>query len=193
MIDFARSTITLGQKYEPSVYIDIRQLLPSNDTVRSEVIKLNKKIQIEFNKELTSIIESGGGDSCDGVKVECNGQNYYDLFINYLKIERKSLVDGGGIHWKICTRLMFTSAHVGSESAECLRETIEKNLLDTTGFKLNSFEKNFTFVTDCAPVMAKTFGASVSPKKIPILERWVGCITQQLNTVMKSVIESDEI
>lgn len=65
-----------------------------------------------------------------------------------MKVERNSLVDSGGLTWKICTRLLFICPLSASETAECICETIEIKLFKTTGFKIESFEKKLTFVTD---------------------------------------------
>lgn len=131
--------------------------------------------------------------SCDGVKFEANLRKYYDFVISYLQLSRKSIAQGGGIKWKIFSRLLFVSDHVGSKCVEFIKNTLNTALKHSTGFDLESFEKPFTFLTDWGAVMAKVFGASVSSKKIACRHRWVGCISHQLNTVMKTVIESDEI
>lgn len=193
MTAFASALVEIGQSYAQGSVIDVKDLLPSSETVRTAVIKLSEKYDNEFKLELPSILAAGGSVSCDGVKLESNGNKYFDFVINYLKCERQSIKEGGGFKWKICTRLIFLAQHTGSESAENIRATIQRDLLKTTGFNLSDFEKNFTFVTDCAAVMAKTFGASVSPRRIPFNERWIGCISHQINTTMKNVMESGPI
>lgn len=127
ILSFASSIVALGQKYPPSVQIDIEKLLPCRDTVRSEVIQLSEKVQKTFNLELPAILELGGGITCDGVKLEANGKKHYDMFVNYIKFSRRSVVSGGGYNWKLCNRLLFIAPHKGTENAEFLRETIETN------------------------------------------------------------------
>ena len=58
---------------------------------------------------------------------------------------------------------------------------------------MEDFEEKFTFETDCAPTMPKVFGASVSPAKVPYSQRWVGCISHQMNTAMKSAMQHHSI
>lgn len=193
MKEFAAALIRLGQNYPPSTEIDVSKLLPCYNTVRKEVITLSKVVQSEFKIELPKILEQGGAVTCDGVKLESNGKKYYNFNVSYLEVQRRKGPPSSGYEWKIRSRLVFLANHKGSESADCIRETIEKNLKSTTGFELSAFENNFTHVTDCAPVMARVFKASVSPNQIPYSARWVGCISHQLDTVMKNVITAEPI
>ena len=48
MLEFANALIKLGQNYPPSSEIDVRKLLPCNNTIRKEVINLAKDFQLEF-------------------------------------------------------------------------------------------------------------------------------------------------
>ena len=100
MNEFAIALIQLGQQYSQSYVIDVKELLPSCETVRSEVIKLSEKYDGDFKSELSNILVAGGGVSCEDVKLESNGNKYYDFVLNFLKFERKSIKDGGGLKWK---------------------------------------------------------------------------------------------
>lgn len=193
MTKFAEALIELGQSFAPSVKLNVAKALPCGNTVRSGLIDLSNRMQLEFNTKLPSILEMGGGVTCDGVKLETNGKKYFDFVLNYLKFFRRPIAQGGGIGWEMCTRLLFITPHVGSETAELIRDNINCTLKDVTGLTLESFEKTCTFITDCASTMPKVFGSSVSPNKVPYSHRWAGCITHQLNTVMKSTIESEII
>jgi len=52
--------------------------------------------------------------------------------------------------------------------------------------------KSYTLVTDCASTMPCIVGASSSSSKVPFTEKWLGCITHQLNTVMKPSMSDEE-
>lgn len=81
---FASALIRLGRNYAQSSVVDVRELLPSSETVRKEVIKPSEKCDLDFKSELKSILQAGGSVSCDGVKLESNGDKYYDFVVNYL-------------------------------------------------------------------------------------------------------------
>lgn len=70
---------------------------------------------------------------------------------------------------------------------------LSKILKETTGLDLSEFEKSCAFINDCASTIPAVFGASVSANKVAYSHRWVGCITHQLNTVMKTAVESKAI
>lgn len=190
---FADALIQLGQCYATTAQIDVGKLLPCGNSIRKGILDLSDKLRLEFKEKLPTLLENGGGISCDGVKLESNGRKYYDFVMNYIEFGRKSLSNGGGITWKFVTRLLFIINHSGAESADAIAETLNNRLSSSYGLKLSDFQKRFTFVTDSAAVMPKVFGASVSQKKVPYGERWLPCITHQINTVMKTVIQSPKI
>lgn len=110
-----------------------------------------------------------------------------------MKYFRCKISEDGGYQWRICSRVLFIAPHKGVETSEAICQTLETPLKQVTAFEISAFEKNFTFDTDWAAVMAKKFVSSVSMNKVPFGERWVGCISHQLNTVIKSVVESGPI
>ncbi|CAN8074603.1 unnamed protein product [Agarophyton chilense] len=50
------------------------------------------------------------------------------------------------------------------------------------------FMKNFTFVTDCASNVLRIVPASSLSQRVPFSEKWKGCLSHQLNTAMKHVV-----
>lgn len=50
----------------------------------------------------------------------------------------------------------------------------------------------FTFVTDCVSTMPCIVGASSSSARVPFSENGLGCISHQLNIVMKHNIDDKE-
>lgn len=131
--------------------------------------------------------------SCDSFKMKSNGRKFYDLVMKCLQLFRKSVLQGGVISCKICTRLLYVTHHVEAEIVECIRNTLSQTLKTFTGCGLRVFEKNFTFVNDWTAVMEKVFGASVSSNSITNSLRLVGFVSHKLNTVIKTVIESLEM
>lgn len=65
---------------------------------------------------------------------------------------------GWVLSWKIITRLLFITAHVGSETEEAIWHNLNSKLKETTGFDLEYFEKHFSFITDDASRIPKEFG-----------------------------------
>lgn len=89
--------------------------------------------------------------------------------------------------------LLFIVPQIGSETVEAIRDNLNATLKHVTRFPLEAFEKHFSFITDRGATMPKVFGASISSNKVSFSQRWAGCITHQLNTVMKSTIERPPI
>lgn len=188
METFASTLIEIGQRYSTSSEINIKSLLPSHHAVHDGVLKLAEQYRNDFKSDLKQIVEFGGGVSCDGVKIEQTSKKYYDFVLNYVQVQKRSLTEGGGKRAVLKSRLLFIVNHTGPETAVEIRNTIDRNLIQTTGMPLSQFEKQFTFVTDCAATMPCVFGASVSEAKVRYCERWIGCICHQLNTAMKKAM-----
>lgn len=189
----ARTLVNIGQSYAAATSINLKTLLPSGTAVREGVLNLASEYRAIFKEKLPEVLRVGGGISCDGVKVELTGKKYYDFVLNYIEVHRRPVSRGGGLSWKLQTRLLFITPHVGAETAEEIRKTLDECLVASTGKPLEAYEKNFTFVTDCAATMPCVFGASVSPARVPYCERWVGCISHQLNTAMKNAMKHEGI
>lgn len=57
---------------------------------------------------------------------------------------------------------------------------------------VKDFLKNFSNVTDCPNTLPCVFGGSASKSKVEFREIWLECISNQINTCMKHVMEGDE-
>lgn len=110
-----------------------------------------------------------------------------------MDFKRRSGYKDGGSNWKLCTILLFIVAYSGSESADTIFETLSNNLQTSNGYDLAVLNDKFTYENDCAAVMAKEFGASVLSKKVSFRARWMSCISHQINTKIKNVINSEPI
>lgn len=58
------------------------------------------------------------------------------------------------------------------------------------GATLDSFYSSFTFVTDRAENMGTILWASVFPSAVSFFNRLSGCISHEINTVIKHSVES---
>lgn len=77
------------------------------------------------NKTVQDIINFGGGISCDGVKVEQTARKYYN-FVSHIIERRCPFQEFKYRKWKIRTRLLIITRCIGSETAQDLREVIDK-------------------------------------------------------------------
>lgn len=187
----AAGLIKLGQTYSSSSILDIHKILPCGNTVRKGVVDLSKKLKEDFKEQLDKVFRFGGGMCCDGAKDERTDKKYYNLVLHYLDHQRSPLT--GTCKLQMRTQLLAFFQHEDSETAENIRKNINKAVKHSTGRSIAEFETRFTAVTDCAATMPKVFGASISPSKVPFSHKWVGCISHQLNTCMKSSITEDVI
>lgn len=54
------------------------------------------------------------------------------------------------------------------------------------------FMKNFSFYTGCAETIPTIVGAYSSSSRVPLTEKWLGCIYHQINLVTKKPIPREE-
>lgn len=66
----------------------------------------------------------------------------------------------------MCSGLLFFNPHIDYETAELIRDNLNRNLKYLTGLELEQFKTTCTFITDCASTRPKVFGASISPEKV---------------------------
>lgn len=108
--------------------------------MRARIIEFNQ-LQKDFNSKLPAILEFDRGITGDAVKHDSYGSQYFDLVMSYLESSRKTIAEGGVLRWKLCTRLLFITTHIGSETSESIHDNLNRNLKLKTGFTLEAFEK----------------------------------------------------
>lgn len=187
ILKFATALVNIGQNIPSGRSVDIEDALPCGKTVGKEVKRIAAQINLNLKNLINQVLECGGAVTCDGVKCPNSGSKFYDFVLHY--IQRPMCMFSRIEEWKNSTRVLFIVEHEDSEDALNIRTTIVKKLRSEYSIDLVFLER-CSFVTDCAATMPRVFDASVSPNQIPFSDRWVGCISHQLNTVMKHVVES---
>lgn len=85
-------------------------------------------VRSEMKKTMQEIINFGGGLSCNDVKAEETGRRYYDFVSHFIEVRCQDQAFKE-CKWKMRTRLLFGTRCIGSETAQALREMIDKKLL----------------------------------------------------------------
>lgn len=76
------------------------------------------------------------------------------------------------------------------KSGAAIRQALSERMMADFGVSFQSLMEKFTFVFDCGSNMPVIVGASVSESLRPCNDRWVGCISHQINTCVKQVMEN---
>lgn len=84
--------------------------------------------------------------------------------------------------------VIFLIEHKVCENAIELRKSLNSWLLELYGLSFEDILSTFAFVTDCAATMPCIARASLSSNNVPFCEKWVGCISHQLNTAIKKAM-----
>lgn len=71
-----------------------------------------------------------------------------------------------------------------------IRAMLNSILLGKYGINLATSSKSYKMVTDCAAVMDKVAGSSVSFRFQSDSTRWMGCVLRQINTAMKAYLNA---
>jgi len=132
-----------------------------------------------------------GGITCDGLKQKTTGVKYYDFVAHYLEFGPVNLLNGQRQVSMVCKVLLLEN-HVGAESASALRDMLEASLSRQCGLEFDKLMEQFTLVTDCDATLPCIVGAYASSARVPFNERWAGCISHQLNTVMKHAMDEED-
>lgn len=133
--------------------------------------------------EMQDVLKAGGGVTSDGLKQDIAGEKFYDFTAHFYRVGKPDVLRRRREVERI-TKVIFLKQHHGPESASALRDTFDQALLEKCGVELDTFMEYFTFVTDCAATMPCIVRASASSHRVRFTERWMGCISHQLNTVM---------
>ncbi|KAI0558044.1 Zinc finger BED domain containing protein [Gracilaria domingensis] len=191
MEGFVRSLVDAGRSVPVNAELDVKDMLPSNNTVRDGIRRIAQSARYNYRTNIVkNVLELGGGVTSDGLKNDVNGTKFYDFTAHYFEIGAPHLLTRAR-EFSLVSRNIFLIEHKGVESASALRSAFDHALLTRIGCELDEFMKNFTFVTDCASTMPCIVGASASSQRVPYTEKWMGCISHQLNTVMKHAMEKE--
>lgn len=190
MTALAKALFQAGQSVAANDSISPESLLPSAGTVKTEITALAKELRQNFK---TGIIEkllaSGGGISTDGVTLTVQDRQYYDLTVHVLEIGPVvSFQKPAKIAMMSRTLLLREKPDVGT--AVNLRGMLDEALKEVYGCSLDKLTTTFTMVTDCASVMARVAGSSVSSRVADKDPKWLGCGAHKLNSAMKSCFTS---
>ncbi|KAI0559172.1 Ribonuclease H-like protein [Gracilaria domingensis] len=171
MVAFAKALVDAGRSIPVTTELDIEDMLPSDKAVRESIIRIAKEKRESYRvEESKEVIGLGGGVTSDGLKNDVNGT--------------KSAV-------RACIEDDFPYRTQRWGISTALRSAFDHALLTRLGVELDEFMKNFTFVTDCASNMACVVRASSSSQRVPFNEKWMGCISHQLNTAMKHAVNAE--
>lgn len=180
----AKALVELGQRHPTSTTVDVKDAFPSAQNMRDTIIKMATNVRNELKSGgIAKIAPVGGGITCDSVKIEERGRKYYEFILNFIEVQKQRCVSKVK-SWRIVTRLLFIVRCDGTEIAQALCEMTKKSL-EQYDTKIDELSKNFTFVTDRAATIPAVFGSSVSPNRVAYSDRWIGCVSHQLNTAMK--------
>ena len=113
-------------------------------------------------------------------------RKYYDLVLHF--VELKSHVITGKIDVKLHSRVLLLNEHRGPESVENIHAKLDEALKSKLGWSFDELLKTFTLVTDWASTPPCIVGASASSNRVPLGVKWIGCVVQQLNTLLKHVM-----
>lgn len=189
---FMKSIFEAGQSCPVGANIDIDDMMPCAKSVKEGVRNIAKKQRLKFrDSDIAKVQNFGGGVSCDGLKQKSTGTKFYDFVVHYIKVGKPSMLTGRRPAWMV-SRILLLKEHIFAETAINIRELLRSGLQNEYGVEFDQFMSRFTFVTDCASTMPCIVGASSSSSRVPFTEKWLGCISHQLNTVMKNVMADDE-
>ncbi|KAI0563666.1 zinc finger BED domain containing protein [Gracilaria domingensis] len=191
MVAFAKALVDAGRSIPVTTELDIEDMLPSDKAVRESIIRIAKERRERYRvEEPKEVIGLGGGVTSDGLKNDVNGTKYYDFTAHYFKLGSPHVLTKDR-PFELVSKMIFLIEHKGGESAQQLRSAFDHALITRIGVELDEFMKNFTFVTDCASNMPCVVGASSSSQRVPFNEKWMGCISYQLNTAMKHAVNAE--
>jgi len=114
---------------------------------------------------------------------------YDDLVLHYFSVGKAHILTGEREVRMEC-RVVLLEEQKGRETAVSLRNMLSDALMRRYGVEFEDLMQHLTFVTDCASTMPCIVGASSSSSKVPFSEKWVGCISHQINTCMKNCLQS---
>lgn len=95
-------------------------------------------------------------------KQPVTGKNYFYFVLHYIYVDQKTS------DATLQTIVHFSKNHTESESAEYIRDPLDKKLSGIYGVSFRSFMDRMTFVTDCAANFTWIFHTSVSETVVPL-------------------------
>lgn len=185
---FAETLFKAGQTFSCNDNIDPASLLPCAKTVTKELEKLAEEVHYGVRMTvLPRFIASGGAITTDGTTLKVQDKQFYDMTLHYICVRNAGRVREP-VELKLECHTIMLKEKTGAGNAQSLRALLndgimvyDKTLIDIT--------KNAALVTDCASVMARVAGSSVSSQFSNSDPKWMGCLAHQLNTAMKHCIE----
>ena len=189
MIEFTKAVLEVGQCLPPDVQFNVRDLLPSNVTIKNAVSRMARSFRGDLSKDAKKLAGVGGAITTDGMTLQSTGDKYYDFNVHYFNVTKTSFATAPST--KLMVRLLFLKRHNGSSTATALRTLFDDCVKENLGIELDELTARMTWVTDGASNMAATAGATTS-KKFELTEKWMACIVHQLNNVMRHAIETPD-
>lgn len=177
-----------GQKYPPNVIVPVHSVVPSTSAVALELKWQLQDVKKKFVSILDDVVKFGGAMSCDGVTLNVQDKQFYDLTLHYFSFGPI------GVSWnqRVALRnltVLLVEPQDGKKASD-LRKMLDEKLTKEYGISFSSLSNTFTFVTDSAAVMPNIVNSSVSSNIAPLNEKWMGCLVHQLNTAMKACLSS---
>jgi len=177
MTAFARAFFELGRSSLPGVVVDFDDLIPSRRSVRESIQRMASTRREMFRKNTLGQATTAGGVASS------------DLVLHYFSVGKAHILTGEREVRMEC-RVVLLEEHKGRETAVSLRNMLSDALMRRYGVEFEDLMQHLTFVTDCASTMPCIVGASSSSSKVSFSEKWVGCISHQINTCMKNCQQS---
>lgn len=192
IVNFAKVIFEAGQSFPISDVVDPDSILPCAKTVGLALSELSVKLVNEFrNKKLPAFVQIGGALTTDGVSIKMQDRQFYDLTLHVIRVIEHESVDKR-VSFELVNKTLILHEKPDNGSASHIRTMISEELQRRYFMTLDDFQKSFTMVTDCAAVMARVANSSVSENVSPMSQKWLGCIVHQINTALKSCINSIE-
>lgn len=85
MLKVCQSLLEVGQGIPATRTNDVPKALPSSNTVHAGISRLSKRMREDFMKGVSTVLEIGGGITCDGLKNELTGAKYCDFVLHYIQ------------------------------------------------------------------------------------------------------------
>lgn len=92
--EFALAVIQIGQAFAVAMERDVKYLLPSINSVGDSTFFTYEGAAIRLQQEPSAFMSTGGGASCEVVKLEIPEIEYYKFFMN--QICKDSAIGGHG-------------------------------------------------------------------------------------------------
>lgn len=169
----------------------ISHFLPSGNSVKHSIKVMAVEGRTSFcNVRFSQVLATGGGMTIYCLKNNLTGVNYFYFVVCWYDIGPVDMLTMNR-SVTIRSRVLFCEYYKVPQYSTGLRLFYDQTLQQYFKKDLDASLKGFTMMTDCASNMAPLVGSSTS-SKVPLNQRWVGCVSHQINTVMNHLMAAED-